>query len=77
LISTLSDEEICTLQITKEELIAAPIKTIFETILEEMGPRYKGPTGTSLQLKIEPWPGGRWYRDLGDNAGYFWAHVQP
>jgi hypothetical protein len=41
-----------------------------------MGPRYKGPTGTSLQLKIERWPGGRWYRDLGDNAGYFWARVQ-
>lgn len=76
MISTLLDEEICRLQITKEELIGAPIETIFETMLQELGPRYKGPIGTSLQLKIEPWPGGRWFRDLGDDAGYFWAHVQ-
>ena len=27
-------------------------------------------------MKIEPWPGGRWYRDLGDGNGHFWAHVQ-
>ena len=27
-------------------------------------------------MKIEPWPGGRWYRDLGDNNGHFWGHVQ-
>ena len=27
-------------------------------------------------MKIEPWPGGRWYRDLGDGNGHFWANVQ-
>jgi uncharacterized protein YndB with AHSA1/START domain len=27
-------------------------------------------------MKIEPWPGGRWYRDLGGNNGHFWATVQ-
>ena len=27
-------------------------------------------------MKIEPWPGGRWYRDLGGNNGHFWGHVQ-
>ena len=27
-------------------------------------------------MKIEAWPGGRWYRDLGDNNGHFWGHVQ-
>jgi hypothetical protein len=29
-----------------------------------------------MPLKIEPWPGGRWYRDLGDNNGHLWGHVQ-
>ena len=29
-----------------------------------------------MPMKIEPWPGGRWYRDLGDDNGHFWAHVQ-
>jgi uncharacterized protein YndB with AHSA1/START domain len=27
-------------------------------------------------MKIEPWPGGRWFRDLGNNDGHFWGHVQ-
>ena len=29
-----------------------------------------------MSMKIEPWPGGRWYRDLGNNTGHFWGHVQ-
>src|SRR5690606_5738839 len=29
-----------------------------------------------LPMKIEPWPGGRWFRDLGDDIGHFWGHVQ-
>jgi uncharacterized protein YndB with AHSA1/START domain len=32
--------------------------------------------GKSLNMKIEAWPGGRWYRDLGDGNGHFWAVVQ-
>jgi uncharacterized protein YndB with AHSA1/START domain len=27
-------------------------------------------------MKIEPWPGGRWYRDLGGDNGHLWGHVQ-
>jgi uncharacterized protein YndB with AHSA1/START domain len=27
-------------------------------------------------MKLEAWPGGRWYRDLGDNTGHFWGLVQ-
>lgn len=27
-------------------------------------------------MKIEPWPGGRGYRDPGNNADHFWGHVQ-
>ena len=27
-------------------------------------------------MVLEPWPGGRWYRDLGNGNGHFWANVQ-
>ena len=27
-------------------------------------------------MKLEPWPGGRWFRDLGNSNGHFWATVQ-
>jgi hypothetical protein len=26
--------------------------------------------------RIEPWPGGRWYRNLGNGDGHFWGQVQ-
>jgi uncharacterized protein YndB with AHSA1/START domain len=29
-----------------------------------------------MPMKIEAWPGGRWWRDLGDGNGHLWAHVQ-
>ncbi len=71
-----TEQEIRTFEIVKEEAIAASIEIVFETLLEQMGPYNQTPDGTSLAMKIEPWPGGRWYRDLGNNAGHFWGHVQ-
>jgi len=29
-----------------------------------------------MPMIIEPWPGGRWYRDLGNDNGHLWGHVQ-
>jgi uncharacterized protein YndB with AHSA1/START domain len=64
------------LEIVKDELIAAPIAIVFEALLEQMGPNNTTPDGRSMQMKLEAWPGGRWYRDLGDNQGHFWGNVQ-
>lgn len=64
------------LAITRSEEIAAPIELVFESILEQIGPASEMPDGTPFPMKLEPWPGGRWYRDLGNNSGHLWAHVQ-
>jgi len=49
---------------------------VFETLLEHLGPRHETAADTPLPMKLEPWPGGRWYRDLGNNTGHHWGHVQ-
>ncbi|HUO10802.1 MAG TPA: SRPBCC domain-containing protein [Phycisphaerae bacterium] len=59
-----------TLFVQKETLIAAPPDVVFETLLTPLGRM------AEMNLKIEPWPGGRWYRDLGNNTGHLWGHVQ-
>ena len=59
----------------KEEQIAAPVDIVFETILEQMGPLNATPE-KQMPMKLEAWPGGRWFRDLGNNAGHFWGVVQ-
>ena len=73
---TLERESIQTLEIRKEIEIAAPIEVTFEAILEELGPGSVLPDGKPFPMKVEPWPGGRWYRDLGNNSGHLWGHVQ-
>jgi uncharacterized protein YndB with AHSA1/START domain len=64
------------MNITEEIHVKAPLEVTFETLLEQLGPLLSGPEGRPMQMKIEPWPGGRWYRDLGDNNGHLWGHVQ-
>lgn len=71
-----TEQTIQTLEIIKEEEIAAPIGIVFETLLEQIGPLNEKPDGEPLPMKLEAWPGGRWYRDLGNNTGHFWGNVQ-
>lgn len=59
-----------TLFIKKETYIEAPPEIVWETLFEPQGPL------AEMNLKIEPFPGGRWYRDLGNNTGHLWGHVQ-
>lgn len=65
-----------TLTITQQIQVNAPLETTFAAVLEEMGSRNEGPDGTPMPMKLEAKPGGRWYRDLGDDDGHLWGHVQ-
>ena len=65
-----------TFEIRKEIEIAAPIEIAFAAMLDEIGPENQMLDGKPFPMKIEPWPGGRWYRDLGNNSGHLWGHVQ-
>jgi hypothetical protein len=76
MIQTAQSIEDLTLNVTQEMRVNASLTVTFDALLEQMGPGNETPDGKSLAMKIEPWPGGRWYRDLGDNDGHLWGHVQ-
>ena len=65
-----------TLTINQEIHVKAPLDVTFAALLEQLGPGNETPDGKSMNMRIEAWPGGRWYRDLGDGNGHFWANVQ-
>ncbi len=65
-----------TLSINEEIHVKAPMDVTFDTLLEQLGSLMGGAEDRPMPMKIEPWPGGRWYRDLGDNNGHLWGHVQ-
>jgi uncharacterized protein YndB with AHSA1/START domain len=64
-----------TLNVTKEIRVKASLENSFEAMLEQLGPENETPE-KKMPMKIEPWPGGRWFRDLNNNNGHFWATVQ-
>jgi uncharacterized protein YndB with AHSA1/START domain len=74
--ATLEEQAVQTMQIIKEEQIDAPVEIVFQSLLDELGPESQQPDGKPLSMKLEAWPGGRWFRDLGNNTGHFWGHVQ-
>jgi hypothetical protein len=73
--SHLSIEDL-TLSVKEEIHVRASIETTFEALLEQLGPLNEVPESGPMPMKLEAWPGGRWYRDLGGENGHFWAHVQ-
>ena len=53
----------------------ASLETTFEALLEQIGPENETPE-QKMPMKLEAWPGGRWFRDLGNDDGHLWGHVQ-
>jgi hypothetical protein len=74
--TTATGIENLTLNVTQEIHVRAPLDVTFEALLEQLGPENTTPDGKAMPLTLEPWPGGRWFRDLGENNGHFWGHVQ-
>jgi uncharacterized protein YndB with AHSA1/START domain len=54
--------------------INAPIAVAWESLVESLQ-EMENPNGP-MPMKLEQWPGGRWFRDLGNNNGHCWAMVQ-
>jgi hypothetical protein len=76
MIATEQTLENLTFTLNREIHVQASLDVTFDALLEQLGPGNETLEGKSLNLKIEPWPGGRWYRDLGNGNGHFWAIVQ-
>lgn len=64
------------LDISQSVEIKAPIEEVFRQMLHRFGEGNTNPKGELLQMRLEQWPGGRWYRDRGNGIGHLWGHVQ-
>ena len=65
-----------TLDVSQEIEIRAPVGDAFRSLLRRLAEDNTTPDGTPMSLVLEPWPGGRWFRDLGDKQGHLWGFVQ-
>ena len=65
-----------TLDIQQEAVINGPIDDVFKGVIFRFGKGSTTPDGTSMQLDIEEFAGGRWIRDRGEGVQHLWGHVQ-
>jgi hypothetical protein len=75
-VQPVAEEVVRSFSVKREDRIEASIEIVFETVLEQMSHLNVKPDGVPLPMKLEAWPGGRWYRELGNNNGHMWGHVQ-
>ena len=65
-----------TLDLTQSIDIQADIGDVFRSVLHRLGEGSTNAKGESMQMILEQWPGGRWFRDRGNGIGHLWGHVQ-
>jgi len=75
IVNTASVEDLM-LNVEQEIHVRASLEDTFAALLEQLGPGNEAGEGNPMPMKLEAWPGGRWYRDLGGENGHLWAHVQ-
>ena len=65
-----------TLDITQSIDVKADIGDVFRSTLHRLGEGSTNAQGESMQMHLEEWPGGRWFRDRGNGIGHLWGHLQ-
>ena len=65
-----------TLDVEQNIEVKGSIEDVFKSVLNQLSNGFARPDGESLNMKLEEFAGGRWYRDLGDGIQYLWGHVQ-
>ena len=65
-----------TLDVEQQIEVKADIGDVFKGALHRLGEGNTNVNGESLQMILEQWPGGRWFRDRGNGIGHLWGHVQ-
>lgn len=64
-----------TLDVDQTIAIDASIEDVFRGVIRRLTVDSRS-EGGPMPMVLEERPGGRWFRDLGDEAGHLWGHVQ-
>ncbi len=65
-----------TLDISQSIEIQAPVDKAYQSLIRRLTVDSAGANNSPMPMVLEQWPGGRWFRDLGDSQGHLWGFVQ-
>lgn len=65
-----------TLDLEHSVEVDGKIEDVFKSVLYRFGEGNIRPDGVPMELRLEEFAGGRWYRDRGNGIQHLWGHVQ-
>ena len=65
-----------TLDVEQSIEVNADIGDVFKGVLHRLGKGNTRPDGVNMDLTLEEWAGGRWFRDRGQGIQHLWGHLQ-
>src|SRR5690349_11457332 len=65
-----------TLDVEQSVDVKGDIGDVFKGVLYRLGEGNTRPDGVSMDMTLEQWAGGRWFRDRGEGIQHLWGHVQ-
>lgn len=64
------------LDVSQSVEINASVDDAWAAMLRRLTTANSTPDNKPMPMVLEEFPGGRWYRDLGDQQGHLWGFVQ-
>lgn len=65
-----------TFDVTQSLEVNAAIGDAYKALLLRLTTESTTPDNKPMPMVLEQWPGGRWFRDLGNGQGHLWGFVQ-
>lgn len=65
-----------TLDITQSIEIESALGDAYAALIRRLTTENSSPDNKPMPMVLEEWPGGRWFRDLGNGQGHLWGFVQ-
>jgi hypothetical protein len=65
-----------TLDVEQHVEVKGPIDDVFKSVLKRLGEGNMHPNGEPMDMHLEEWAGGRWFRDRGHGIQHLWGHLQ-
>ena len=65
-----------TMDISQLIEVKASVGDTYGALLRRLTTESATPDNRAMPMVLEEWPGGRWFRDLGQGQGHLWGFVQ-
>jgi len=72
----MSESQDLVLDLSQSIEINTAVGDAYKALIRRLSSESSTPDNKPMPMVLEEWPGGRWFRDLGNGQGHLWGFVQ-